>query len=259
MIINLLQEETDSLPIYLNTASSYFRQGIVQRPFGEDFHQILFVLDGEGILNYKNKKTILKKGSAFYTAPNIPVSYKGTHNMNVAFLTVKGDAAAKLAKHFNCRDILLYDNIDVRRYALYINQIIEEFQTHKRSAILSALSYSLYAEFFEQQNQKSDIIDKISIYIDKNYMKKITLKDIASHFGISVSKLCHDFKKQFGRTVFEYILDLRLSHARNIFLSNNDARTKDVSISCGFDDISYFCKAYKHKFGTTPSLEKHKD
>ena len=27
--------------------------------------------------------------------------------------------------------------------------------------------------------------------------------------------------------------------------------------SCGFEDISYFCKAYKKKFGKTPAEERN--
>ncbi len=258
MVINLTQDTVISPPIVFNTASSYFKQGIINRPFGADYHQILFVLEGEGTLNYKNKQFHLKKGCAFYTGCNIPVSYQGTDNMFVAFLTTKGDMLSQLARHYQCKGFLFYSDIDARKYLLDIKQIINEYYTYNREGILSSLSYSLYVNFFEHQQTKLHTIDKISIYINKNFTRKISLNDIASTFGISVSKLCHNFKEKFNCTVFDYVLNLRLTYARNIFLTNNDAKTKEVAITCGFDDISYFCKAYKNKFGVTPTEDKRK-
>lgn len=256
MIINILQDTSEPLPIFLNTASSDFKQGVRDLPNGCDYHQILFVVDGEGILNYKNQKFILKKGSAFYTAPETSVSYKGTNNLIVAFLTVKGDAVYQLANHFNCKDFLYYSSLDTRKYLLDIKSIINEFSTYKRDGMMSAIAYSSYVSFFEETLKKVDIMNKVALYIDKNFTKKITLKEIATEHSISVSKLCHDFKRKFKITIFEYILNSRLTYARNIFLTNNDAKTKEVAISCGFNDISYFCKAYKLKFGVSPSQDK---
>ncbi len=257
MVINILQDNSNPLPLHLNTVSADFKQGVRDLPNGCDYHQILFVISGEGTLNYKNKKFILKKGCAFYTAPETPVSYKGTDNLIVAFLTVKGSAIYQLANHFKCKGFLYYSSIDTRKYLIDINSIITEYYTYKREGVMSALSYSFYINFFEQHPEKLNIINKVALYIDKNFTQKIALKSIASDFGISVSKLCHDFKKEFNRTVFDYILDLRLTYARNIFLTNNDAKTKEVAITCGFDDISYFCKAYKTKFGVSPSDDKN--
>ncbi len=257
MVINLTQENSTLPPVVLNTASNYFKQGVVNRPFGADYHQILFVLEGKGTLTYKNKIFTLDKGCSFYTAPNIPISYQGTDNMIVAFLTVRGDALSQLAKFYRCKGFLFFSDVDIRKYLLDINAIIDEYQSYKREGIISLLSYSVYVNFFEHQQKKLNIFDEIAIYIDKNFTKKITLNDIALTFGISVSKLCCDFKKRFNCTVFEYILKLRLNYARNIFLTNNDARTKDVALSCGFEDISYFCKAYKQKFKVSPSVDKY--
>ena len=175
----------------------------------------------------------------------------------VAFITTKGVALSQLAKHYQCNGFLYYADIDTRKYLLDITTIIDENNSYnKRQGILSLLSYNVYINFFEHQKKIPDDIDKIAVYLDNNYTKNITLSDIATTFGVSVSKLCHDFKKRFNCTVFEYILNLRLLYARNLFLTNHDAKTKDVAITCGFDDVSYFCKAYKKKYNVTPSADK---
>ena len=85
---------------------------------------------------------------------------------------------------------------------------------------LSSLCYSFFVDFFEEAYFENYPTDKSIIYINKNFTEKITLSDIAKNSGVSVSKLCHDFKKKYGKTVFEYIMDLRLTYAKNIFLTN---------------------------------------
>lgn len=256
IVINYVQQDEILPPIIFNTASDYYKQTVTLRQYGNAFHQIMFILDGEGVVNYKNKQYPLKKGCAFYIGLHVPISYQSTDNMIVAFLTIKGNGLSQLAKHYQCEDFLYYPSIDTRKFVLDIKSIINENYSNKRQGILSLLTYSVCVNFFEHQQKKRDLIDKIAIYLDENFTKNLTLSDIASTFGISVSKLCPDFKKRFNCTVLEYILNLRLTYARTLLLADNDAKTKDVAITCGFEDSSYFCKAYKKKYNITPSADK---
>ena len=258
IIINYVQENAILPPIIFNTASDYYMQTITERPYGNAFYQIMFILDGRGVVEYNNKQYPLKKGCAFYLGANVPISYRGTDNMIVAFITTKGNAIFQLAKHYQCEDFLYYSDIDTRKYVIDIKNLINENSSHKRQGILSLLAYNVFVNFFEHHQKLFNYMDKIAIYLDENFTKKITLNEISTTFGISVSKLCHDFKRRFHCTVFDYILNSRLLYARNLFLANKELKTKEVAITCGFDDISYFCKSYKEKFGVTPSIDKTK-
>lgn len=116
------------------------------------------------------------------------------------------------------------------------------------------MCYSFYTGFFEQLDGKAlASLDKTALYIEKNFSKKITLDELAEINQTSVSKLCHDFKKKYGCTVFEQVLNLRLNYAYTLLNSGITIKTKEVAAECGFDDASYFCRAYKNKFGVTPS------
>lgn len=256
IIMNFLPTNFISLPIYLHTVSSNYIQDFLDTPNGRDFHQILFVIDGKGILKHNDRIYELKKGCAFFTSENVPVLYQSTDNLVTAFLTVKGSAVAELERHFECDGFLFREAVDTDKYLSDINAIIDEFYSQRRNSILSSLCYSFFINFFEHKEQEYSQMREIAIYIEKKFTKKLTLKKIADRYGISISKLSHEFKKEFGQTVFEYILNLRLSYARNLIKLNPDFKIKDAALSCGFDDISYFCKAYKNKFGITPSNDK---
>lgn len=253
--INILPENFTPLPIYFYTACGKYNQETMNRPAGsQDFHQILIVLSGKGILKHDGKTYELKKGSAFFTAQGVASKYINIDGLITAFLTARGDGMEQILKHFNCGSFLFYESVNTEKYTADINKIIKEYYEHKRESILSALTYSFYIDFFDQLNENSlEILDKTVLYIEKNFAKKLTLSKLAEINQSSVSKLCHDFKNKYGCTVFQHILNLRLTYAYNLLANKSNIKTKDAAATCGFDDVSYFCRAYKNKFGINPS------
>lgn len=245
-----------SLPIHLHSISDHYQETTVRQPHGYPFHQILMVLQGEGILECRGQEFPLKHGCAFYTAPGVPMIYRSTDSLTTAFLTVTGPGADQIPEHFGCDGFLFRKNADIEKLLPGISAVIEEYYSQQREGILSALSYSFYIRFFEPQKQQPSLCRQVALYIEKYYAKKLSLSTIAQAHSISVSKLCHDFKKEFGCSVFSYILNLRLTYARNLLHTNPDTKTKDVALLCGFEDSSYFCKAYKARFGVIPSEDK---
>lgn len=253
--INILPENFKPLPIIFHTASNRYVQCTMDRAVGvQDFYQILIVLEGKGILQYRNETYELKKGCAFFTAEGVPSKYINTGGLVTAFLTARGDGFSQILNHFECNDFLFYKYVNVEKALSDINKIIHEYYEYKRESILSALTYLFFTEFFEQQQENSFApLDKTALYIEKNFTKKLTLSELAEINETSVSKLCHDFKSKYGCTVFQQILNLRLTYAHNLLSTVSGTKTKDAATACGFDDISYFCSAYKKKFGITPS------
>ena len=168
-----------------------------------------------------------------------------------------GGGIYDLIKHYKIKNGFLFKKyINVEKYLGSLNEIINEYFKFKRSGVLSALSYNFFVNFFENESVITDEIKDISLYIEKNFSKKLTLSDIANLFNISVSKLTHNFKKRYNYTIFDYILNLRLNYARSMLTLDNNLKIQDVAYMSGFEDVSYFCKAYKNKFGVSPTSDK---
>ncbi len=252
----MYQDDVTNLPIILNTISNGFNQNTLISENGRDFHQILFVVDGTGVVIYNGVSYELKKGTAFFTAKNVPITYKSNGNLITAFITVNGAMIDSLLKHFNIGGFLYKKYVNIEKYLTLLNDIISEYFTYKRNGIISSLSYNVFVNFFETPKSEVNEIKEISLYIEKNFTTKLTLDGIAKLFKISVSKLTHSFKKQFNYTVFEYVLNLRLNYAKNLLMQDSNLKIQDVAFSCGFDDVSYFCKAYKKKFNASPTYDR---
>lgn len=103
---------------------------------------------------------------------------------------------------------------------------------------------------------KSDLISAI-IYINANISKNITCADVAKKCGYSPNYFSSIFKKMTGLTFSEYLLNIRLEHARHMLMVN---KTPIITVSelCGFKSPSYFSLLFKQRYGKTPS-EYHEE
>lgn len=73
---------------------------------------------------------------------------------------------------------------------------------------------------------------------------------IAGELGISVRSLQVLFQDQ-GRTVTAHILEQRLLAAAQALVERPPRRIADVAMDAGFGDLSYFCRAFRRRFGCT--------
>lgn len=256
--INILPENFKPLPVIFSTASARFNQLTTEYAgTSQNFYQLLIILDGNGTLYCNGETHELKKGCAFFTSKHTPSKYVNHNGLVSAYLTVKGDAMPQLIEHFGWGAFTFFPSVNTEKCTEEIKAIINEYYKTKNESVLSALCYSFYISFFERQQENIFAsLDKTALFIEKNFNKPLTLDELARINKTSVSKLCHDFKNKYGYTVFQYILNLRLGYAHNLLKSTSSIKTKDVASACGFDDISYFCRLYKKKFGTTP-LDRH--
>lgn len=127
----------------------------------------------------------------------------------------------------------------------------------KLQAILGyALRYGLYESGAAGDGRTCDRGgDKIALaldYIHRHYAEKLTLKAIADAAGLSVQKLCKDFKAMTGTTAVEYLNTYRIYEAGLLLREGNCAVAK-VAQLCGFETPSYFIKLFKRIKGTTPT------
>ena len=96
-------------------------------------------------------------------------------------------------------------------------------------------------------------------FISKNFTKDISVKDIAHHLHITDNHLIKLFKKELNQTPNQYILELRLIHARYLIL-HSDETVQEIAYCSGFNVPSYFTKQFLRRFGVLPSeLRKNKE
>ena len=138
-----------------------------------------------------------------------------------------------------------------KRLALIYRQPSRKALTETLLARLIHLVFADAASFEFQREEEYTPTDKILSYINRHYMNNITLEELAEHVHLSRHYLVHLFKKETGKTVFEYIMSTRLEQAKRM-LSCTKLSIAQIACECGFESSSYFCRRFRTAFGITP-------
>lgn len=108
------------------------------------------------------------------------------------------------------------------------------------------------SKLLPKKRQALDKMKQIIKYIECNYMEKITIADIAKETGLSQSHFMKYFKNTMGTSFIDYLNEYRLTMASRL-LHSSDSSILDIASEVGFDNLSYFNRMFKKRFGTTPS------
>ncbi len=89
-------------------------------------------------------------------------------------------------------------------------------------------------------------------YIYQHFYEKITVEDICTAINFSKSYFSRSFRRITGKTIVDFINDLRLNYACHLIRLNKYTVSQCAEKS-GFQNISYFTKLYQRHFGFLPS------
>lgn len=148
---------------------------------------------------------------------------------------------------------------------LYLS-MIENYNNNTLSSYLrvKAALYEMIANMYENgyfineeeivEADKNKIADikRVLTYIHDHYNERIYIKDIADMISMNHQYFCRYFKKLMGKTVTEYMNEIRIEKASE-YLLQTDNKIVDISMMCGYDHIGYFIKRFKEVKGKTPS------
>jgi AraC family transcriptional regulator len=95
-------------------------------------------------------------------------------------------------------------------------------------------------------------VQPVLAFAAKRFDEDVSLAALAAQTGLSEFHLHRVFSAAAGETPKQYTLRLRLSHAAAMLLSTDDS-VVNVAFCCGFKSHEVFCRAFRRRFGTTPS------
>ena len=102
------------------------------------------------------------------------------------------------------------------------------------------------------RSYRAEHIRAVRTFIERNYAQKITLNDLAGMAGMNPRYFCRAFREVTRRTPMDYVIFYRVGQASKLLTASSRAVT-DVALECGFNDHSYFSRAFKRLKGLTPS------
>ena len=88
-------------------------------------------------------------------------------------------------------------------------------------------------------------------YVEEHYAEHIAIDDMALLTYYSKSHFMKFFKAHMGVGFIEYLNDYRLTMSE-LLLRSSDAPVIEIAETCGFDNLSYFNRIFKRKYGQSP-------
>ncbi len=200
--------------------------------------QITYLHNGKEFVSDKNHAIFLPKGKTY----SLRGDKKGT------FPVINFSA-----ENFPCDEFMLIPISDADVFLHDFEQMKALSLFDRNRAKVISLFYYIIHRLSLQQGASFGIIDLILDYIEKNYGDiSLTNLSISNHFGISEVYLRKLFAKYLGITPKQYILDTRISRAKQL-LSEGLLKILEVSEECGFSNQYHFCRIFKEKTGLTPT------
>ncbi|KGM98010.1 hypothetical protein Z968_01415 [Clostridium novyi A str. 4552] len=106
-------------------------------------------------------------------------------------------------------------------------------------------------------NPSEMLIERICLYIDKNYDKDISLDNICSMIGFSKFYFSKIFKQYRHKNFVDYLRDKRMEKSKE-YLRNTQLSIKEITMKVGYTDPNYFSSVFKKTQGISPTEYKGK-
>lgn len=254
-----------------------------------NFIKIMYVLNGEILINISAKdRIILKRGHFIIVPPNMKQSVFSYHDDDIviniflrastfeqtfaSLLLASNDLAPFFWKVMYGKDesSLIWFQMDSDPYLdeIICNMLDESDEPRSGgnfymiSNVMAFLGHALYhhrdtiSSIWNTQLQDNTFPAVIQ-YIHDNY-NTITLPSLAEHFGRSEGYMSRYIRQETGYSLTYLLKEFKMKQAGKMIRDTNFSIAQ-VMYEVGYTDISYFYRAFKEYYGMTPLNFRKKD
>ena len=238
--------------------------------------EFLLLLEGELLFHIEEHSYLLHSGDGIFIPPGLlhyatsnssePVSFRAfvlsPELIYSSFDTLAYNTYVLPIMHNNLSYALVLSNsVDWQRVVLhYLHRIF-----HKETAeelYIRGISLLIWNELYQHHIVKfsttpalhtlSEQLSGAICYLHSNYHRGITLEELASLIPLSEAQFCRSFKHLTGMTPFRYLVRYRILQSCTE-LTHTSKKITDIALSCGFNNISYYNRAFLQIMSMTPS------
>ena len=209
------------------------------------FSAFSFRVSGSGAFEIGNKRFITQKGDVLFMPANTPykVEYSGSEIIVVHF---------EQCNYFESENICLKN---IAAVGLLFNNLLEAWNGQRSVNLAKSIIYDILEKI--EKDKRSSLEDitfsRCVHYIDTHFCEpELDIHTVCNVGFISVSSLQRSFNAHFGMSPKKYLLKLRMNHALEL-LTENVLSVKEIAFACGFNDEKYFSRAFKDRYGYSPS------
>lgn len=238
--------------------------------------EFLLLLEGELLFHVEDKSYTLHSGDGIFIPPGVlhyannngaaPISFRA-FVLSPDFIFSSFDTYAYNTyilpiMHNNLSyALVLHSSVDWQERILHCLQQIFSQETTSELYV-RGISLLIWNELYQHHISKigseptlHTLADQLSgaiSYLQANYDKPLSLSGLSALVPLSEAQFCRSFKHLTGMTPFRYLIRYRILQSCTK-LCQTDKKITDIALSCGFNNISYYNRAFLQIMNTTPS------
>lgn len=218
------------------------------------------VLEGRGYIECEDKTYTVEAGDfymltrfhahKYYSDPELPC--------RKIWVNLTGPFVVGLAEGLGLTDGVYVMHGDSPKRIQQIHSLLNSFdflpKEHIYDNIAMILTDILLSVNLSQQQislSNSNPISEIKRYIDNEVNIGANLDDICAQFGVSKSYAIASFKKSYGITLYQYMLDQKIKTAKSMLKSG--VKLSVIAGMLGYSCTQSFAHAFKKATGKSPS------
>jgi AraC-like DNA-binding protein len=144
--------------------------------------------------------------------------------------------------------------VTLREFSGNLNQIAKVLRQRGASSRQPEFLGALLPERLAGQAPAIDVMERVAEALRQNYAHRLRAADLAREFHLSRFQFSRLFKRRFGHTFRDYLTRVRIASARRLLGTQRiDNTVTAVGMLAGYQDPSYFARAYRRHTGESPS------
>jgi two-component system response regulator YesN len=181
-------------------------------------------------------------------------------------LTLIREAQLKHVKRF----VVLsgYEKFDYAREAIRLqvtDYLLKPIRESELFALLSRTALNIATEQRNIRNTSKETDDvevrkasvhtgirKFKAFIQQNYMRDVSMEEVAEHLKFHPNYVCNLLKREIGTTFVHYLNTIRIERAKVMLSGMPNMSMEHVAKAVGYDNTRHFYKVFKQYVGTTP-------
>ena len=242
--------------------------------------ELVFMISGEAAATVAEENYVLYPGDILFVNPDELHSFTSrSENTEYHAAVFKAELFQLKEKHFFQEEFTnRITNGEIRfprifrredkEYALVYPLVDRLFNKHIQSkAMIYSDLIQLFCTFIEQNlflqtanksiHKSSEDIKRCILYMEENYVRKITLAELAELVHMTPNYFCGYFKRKTGVSPFTQLNEIRIRRAVEL-LEKSDLSVSAAAEACGFESVNYFIKKFKEIRGCTPAVYRKK-
>ena len=212
------------------------------------FHELTFLIDGRLTYYIDGERYDMTNGDIVYLPPG-SMRARDICDGHNDYFSINFHATKRL-------DLKNYIPQGITEEIEMLLKYLDSEQRNPTIINLKKMNYLLEAMIMQisdniAANSKIPLPTQIANYLICHYSEHISLEDISNETFFSVAYCESEFRKAYGKSIINYLIDLRITEAKKLLVETS-LPCSVIATMVGFDDANYFSRIFKKRMGSSP-------